>query len=184
MTLPSYAGRYARLIDVTDAARAHANSFPSSTTHRVNHGSVPVGTCYCEKLVSRWGLDHFTVCAKQQSEFWAKTCASFTRHPALLMSSCVCLEITGLGNVDPNGELQWAAHMVSINERGGDQTTALTQNTWILANTNTRSHSQRFFTRQQIYALWGGMFLFKLYLHTLMFQYLKGGRKLGTHAFE
>lgn len=34
-------------------------------------------------------------------------------------------------------------HMVLINERGGDQTKALTQNTWILANTNTRSHSQR-----------------------------------------
>lgn len=116
MTLPSYAGRYARLIDVTDAMRAPANSFPSSTTHRVNHGSVPVGTCYCEKLVSRWGLDHFTVCAKQQCEFWAKTCASFTRHPALLMLSCVCLEITGQGNVDPNGELPWAQRSHGFNQ--------------------------------------------------------------------
>lgn len=108
MTLPSYAGWYAKLIDVTDAARAPANSSPFSTTHRVHHESVPAGTGYCEKLISRWGLVYFTVCAKQQCEFWAETCASFTRHPALLMLRGVCLEITGQGNVDPNGGLPWA----------------------------------------------------------------------------
>jgi len=105
----------------------------SSTYHPPSQPRVvPAGTCYCEKLVSKRGLNYFTVCAKQQCEFWAKTCACFTRHPGF-----VDVKLSVLGKKGKYGILmgschERSTHMVLINEWGGDQTNSLTQNTWII----------------------------------------------------